>query len=724
MPCETDFRTPRSSDSLLNSFPARRAEAGTEPSSKSSFARIESVLRLAVQTLLACVAVFAAPAGAEPIPVNWTSEGTFDVANFPLGTAINTFSSSSPFEFAEVNFNHTVDAWQDGSLRLSGGTFQITANNGDLLRGTYDDFIYQVPNEQGTYLGSGPFEFVGGTGQFAGSTGGGSWNATARFTSDVGGTADHVWEGSMTPIADPHALGPFAIGHQLVEIPRGRRSTLVDVWYPVDPSNAVGNLASYKTLPGLDFEIPSPAAIDSAPVSDQGSFPLVVYFHGGIGYGAMNSSLTESLASHGFVVAGPHQSTDARRIIDHFESQNVDPNDPLHGAIDASNVGLVGLSSGADATLQNIRRDERIKAAMPISTSGGGVNDVDVPTLLLTGTRDFLRGSTESFFRTSSATPRYLGVIQDAGHVSFADWCDRLDYARANGAEREFTDLYARFSGDGCTERHIPNERGIELTNRYAVSFFKTYLTGETQFADFLTPQQTDSGEVEVDFRAIHAPLQAGDADQDLDFDQFDLIKVQQAGKYLSGTHATWGEGDWNAAPGGGPGYPPRGDRRFDQLDIVAAQQGALYLTGSYAAVMPGGQGGDGQTSVGYDATSGEVWVDAPAGIELTSINIDSTAGIFTASAAENLGGSFDNDADNNVFKATFGSSFGSLSFGNLAQAGLSEEFVLSDLSVIGSLAGGGDLGNVDLVYVPEPSTIGMLLFGLLVGLRRGRRMD
>ena len=33
--------------------------------------------------------------------------------------------------------------------------------------------------------------------------------------------------------------------------------------------------------------------------------------------------------------------------------------------------------------------------------------------------------------------------------------------------------------------------------------------------------------------------LQAGDADEDLDFDQLDLVRVQQAGKYLSGRSAT-----------------------------------------------------------------------------------------------------------------------------------------------------------------------------------------
>ena len=44
--------------------------------------------------------------------------------------------------------------------------------------------------------------------------------------------------------------------------------------------------------------------------------------------------------------------------------------------------------------------------------------------------------------------------------------------------------------------------------------------------------------------------LQAGDADQDLDFDQLDLVQVQIANKYLSGQTATWGEGDWDGAPG------------------------------------------------------------------------------------------------------------------------------------------------------------------------------
>ena len=221
--------------------------------------------------------------------------------------------------------------------------------------------------------------------------------------------------------------------------------------------------------------------------------------------------------------------------------------------------------------------------------------------------------------------------------------------------------------------------------------------------------------------------LQAGDADMDLDFDQLDLVQVQIAAKYLSGQAATWGEGDWDGAPGGSPGNPPAGDGFFNQFDIIASQIAGLYLSGPYAAINPGGSAGDEQTSIIYDPSTGEVAVDAPASTELTSINIDSAGGVFTGDAAQNLGGSFDNDADDNIFKATFGGSFGSLSFGNVAQTGLSEEFVLNDLSVVGSLAGGGALGDVDLIYVPEPSSWVLLLIAacaarLVVGRRNLRR--
>jgi hypothetical protein len=269
---------------------------------------------------------------------------------------------------------------------------------------------------------------------------------------------------------------------------------------------------------------------------------------------------------------------------------------------------------------------------------------------------------------------------------------------------------------------------GLVIGGRQNGAQRSTALHGEYLFYDDALPE-TDRQAIEGYLRekwfgVSTQALLPGDANMDLEFNQLDLVQVQVAAKYLTGESATWGEGDWDGAPGGEPGNPPQGDGQFSQLDIIAALGSGAYLTGPYAAVSAGGESGDGQTSIGYDAGTGELFVDPPEGVELTSINVDSASGIFTGSPAENLGGSFDNDADQNIFKATFGGSFGALSFGQVAPAGLSEEFLRGDLSVVGSLAGGGDLGPVDLIYIPEPSAVVLLALGglgLLAARGRGQ---
>ena len=216
--------------------------------------------------------------------------------------------------------------------------------------------------------------------------------------------------------------------------------------------------------------------------------------------------------------------------------------------------------------------------------------------------------------------------------------------------------------------------------------------------------------------------LQPGDADQDFDFDQLDLVKVQIAAKYLSGAAATWGEGDWDAAPGGEQGSPPAGNGFFDQLDIVSALGAGKYLTGPYAALATGGEQGDDNTSLVYDTGTGELSVDPPAGKELTSINITSAGSQFIGDKPAVLDGAFDNFAGDNIFKATFGGSFGNITFGNVLPAGMSEADVTADLTAVGSLAGGGDLGDVDLVFIPEPSALLLIVLGLLGVTSRIRR--
>jgi hypothetical protein len=177
------------------------------------------------------------------------------------------------------------------------------------------------------------------------------------------------------------------------------------------------------------------------------------------------------------------------------------------------------------------------------------------------------------------------------------------------------------------------NDDPDDLGNKGGDTFYSSAYTWADPFSGGGFPSKTaDSWGGMIAGSGGAVPLQAGDADMDYDFDQLDLVQVQIAAKYLTGSPATWGEGDWNGAPGGQPGSPPQGNGLFDQIDIIAALTSGNYLTGPYNALA-------------------------------------------------------------------------------------------SDLTVAGSLAGGGDWGDVNLAHVPEPSAVAMLLLGLaaMLATRRPR---
>ena len=87
----------------------------------------------------------------------------------------------------------------------------------------------------------------------------------------------------------------------------------------------------------------------------------------------------------------------------------------------------------------------------------------------------------------------------------------------------------------------------------------------------------------------------AGDADENGQFDQLDVVAILQAGKYLTGASATWSEGDFNL------------DGVFNQFDIILAQQTQPphYLTGPFAAQAEDDDDDDELSAV--DAVFGEL---------------------------------------------------------------------------------------------------------------------
>lgn len=157
---------------------------------------------------------------------------------------------------------------------------------------------------------------------------------------------------------------------------------------------------------------------------------------------------------------------------------------------------------------------------------------------------------------------------------------------------------------------------------------------------------------------------------------------------------------------------------------------GALFLSlgypviaSSFSALAPStGARGDSQTSIIYDPNTGEVSVDVPAGAELTRMDISSAAGIFRISGDVDfrvicmcdpelrLGV----DDSGGRLIARFHRGSGSFSFGMVTQPGLSADFLAGDLTVTGSLVGNDPLGQVDLIYIPEPSTLSLALMAAI----------
>ena len=99
-----------------------------------------------------------------------------------------------------------------------------------------------------------------------------------------------------------------------------------------------------------------------------------------------------------------------------------------------------------------------------------------------------------------------------------------------------------------------------------------------------------------------------------------------------------------------------------------------------------------------HNASTGELSLDS--GLILSTVEIVSTAGIFTGDPAMNLGGNFDVDNDHKIFKLS-PEGFSQVTFGNVAIPGLPRSFIEQDLSILGSRLPAGPIGNYAFDVIP-----------------------
>ncbi len=305
--------------------------------------------------------------------------------------------------------------------------------------------------------------------------------------------------------ADEQLHGPFNVGYQVIDIPYqkdGQQEALtVAVWYPT---------AAEPKPHTYSGPTKGCVAIDGAPLTGKGPYPLLVYSHGYGGSGLSAVFLVETLASRGWVVAAPdhHDKYSAARIrtgpqkdfdrmgfLKHVReisaSENEDRNRYIYrldemklaldrmlapgalcGIIDRDRVAIGGHSFGGFTALGLCgpipdRRDPRIKALLLFSTGAAGylyseeeLRSVRMPSLLFLGKkeRDQKRGSrtmAELADRVyqAMAPPKYFLEVKGANHFSFNN--------------RLTSTLFSGFFGGDEEHFAVIRSRSIAFLERY-----------------------------------------------------------------------------------------------------------------------------------------------------------------------------------------------------------------------------------------------------------------
>jgi dienelactone hydrolase len=321
--------------------------------------------------------------------------------------------------------------------------------------------------------------------------------------------------------------GPYSVGVTTVEF--------LDTTRPTEPNRDVPGSNERRLTVEVWYPADAPAAepeVADAPLDGSGGpYPLIVFSHGLTGSRRQSVSYTQHLASHGYIVASPDfplsnggapggprlfavisQPEDVSFVIDKMLEFDGQDGHLLHSAIDEERIGLTGHSLGALTTYLTAygpKRDERVKAALPISIPGcffpeGLAGDTSIPMMLLTGSDDLVvpsRGSERSYGIANA--PKYLVILDGADHIRFADFDgtdrafqDALQEVLASAAVVEDSVAVVDAFGGGdlsyCVGAEddggalVPAERQRELLRAFSTPFFAAYLRGDEDALKFL----------------------------------------------------------------------------------------------------------------------------------------------------------------------------------------------------------------------------------------------
>ena len=320
------------------------------------------------------------------------------------------------------------------------------------------------------------------------------------------------------PWTAPDAPGFWSPGTFEATAPGPGVELPVQVWYPASAEGSG---------PFMYGGVVSGAATIDAPMDDTRSYPVVMFSHGNGGTRFQSYFLAEALAAHGYIVVAPdhvgntfdnntadrvdiavRRPKDIAAAFDWLIDASNDSASPLFGRIDAdAGYAMVGHSFGGFTTLAvagasvdvdglaavcaaggdflcgledvwaGSEADSRAWAAVPMApvgryTFGANLADIEVPITVLGGRIDeltTLTGEVTPIWDALTAEPRHFGIIDQAGHYSFTDFCFVLPNA------------------DGCRDTDLPLEQAHAVVSATTIAFLDV-TRGESRSDAYLPP--------------------------------------------------------------------------------------------------------------------------------------------------------------------------------------------------------------------------------------------
>jgi predicted dienelactone hydrolase len=326
------------------------------------------------------------------------------------------------------------------------------------------------------------------------------------------------------------------------------RTFTLEVWYPARLAANQQPGGEYRTMArdaAIAVTLYGKAVRDAAPLTTEGSFPLVIISHGYPGNRFLMSHLGENLASKGFVtVAIDHKDStydDQKGLTSTLYNRSFDQlfvlreiarlSQPgsgsfLAGLADAGRTGIVGYSMGgygvvnvvgggystASETFNNAppnkllaaraadnpeyqkSRDPRIRAAIAVAPWGmqngfwdaEGLKGIRTPVLFVAGSVDSVAGyerGTRAIFQGAVNADRYLLTFINANHNAGAPIPAPVETFGSSA----FTH-YADAVWD--------NVRMNNILDHFATAYFELYLKGDQEKKAYLdlSPQPGDAG--------------------------------------------------------------------------------------------------------------------------------------------------------------------------------------------------------------------------------------